>query len=87
MFSWGELFSTFLVRKIMRVEGTCCSANGGGGHFLQALHIAGIPFVLCAFICSLPSLMLPAFRMLQSPDAPAFHRGKFSANQGKTWQK
>ena len=30
MVSWGELFSTFLVRKIMRVEGTCRSANGGG---------------------------------------------------------
>ena len=29
MVSWGELFSTFLVRKIMRVEGTCRSPNGG----------------------------------------------------------
>lgn len=27
----GELFSVFLVRKIMRVKGSCRSANGGGG--------------------------------------------------------
>lgn len=40
MFSWGELFSTFLVRKIMGVEGTCRSANGGGCPFLQALYIS-----------------------------------------------
>ena len=30
MFSWGELFSTFMVRKIMGIKGTCRSANRGG---------------------------------------------------------
>lgn len=30
MFSWGELFSTFMARKIMGVEGGCRSGNRGG---------------------------------------------------------
>ena len=48
MFSWGELFSTFLVRKIMGVEGTCRSANRGGvPSFMPFLHIAkGLPSCL-----------------------------------------
>ena len=47
MFSWGELFSTFMARKIMGVEGTCRSGNRGGYPFLYALHIAkGAPSLL-----------------------------------------
>ena len=64
MVSWGELFSTFLVRKIMRVEGTCRSANGGGSLFAGSPNIL-TPFCpLCLHLLpalSLPSLMLPAF--------------------------
>lgn len=30
MFSWGELFSTFMVRKIMGMKDLCRSANRGG---------------------------------------------------------
>ena len=37
MFSWGELFSTFMARKIMGMRGTCRSANRGGCPFLYAL--------------------------------------------------
>ena len=39
----GELFSVFSVRKIMRVRGTCRSANrGGGGSFcLLSIYQAG----------------------------------------------
>ena len=33
MFSWGELFSTFLVRKIMGAKGSCRSPDGGGVPF------------------------------------------------------
>ena len=36
----GELFSVFLVRKIMRVKGSCRSANGGGCPFLPTLYIS-----------------------------------------------
>ena len=36
----GELFSVFSVRKIMRVRGTCRSANRGGWLFLYALSIS-----------------------------------------------
>ena len=37
----GELFSVFSVRKIMRVRGTCRSANRGGGWlFLPTLYIS-----------------------------------------------
>ena len=36
----GELFSIFMVRKIMGVKGTCRSANRGGCPFLYALYIA-----------------------------------------------
>ena len=36
----GELFSIFLVRKIMRVKGTCRSGNGGGCPFLPTLYIS-----------------------------------------------
>ena len=39
----GELFSVFSVRKIMRVRGTCRSANRGGGWlFLYALSISNM---------------------------------------------
>ena len=38
----GELFSVFSVRKIMRVRGTCRSANGGGVPFcLLSIYQAG----------------------------------------------
>ena len=33
MLSWGELFSIFMARKIMGVEGSCRSPNGGGWPF------------------------------------------------------
>lgn len=36
----GELFSIFSVRKIMRVKGSCRSANGGGCPFLPTLYIS-----------------------------------------------
>lgn len=36
----GELFSVFSVRKIMRVRGTCRSANRGGWLFLPTLYIS-----------------------------------------------
>ena len=36
----GELFSIFSVRKIMRVRGTCRSANRGGCPFLPTLYIS-----------------------------------------------
>ena len=44
----GELFSIFMARKIMRVKGTCRSANGGGcPSFMPFLHIAkGLPSCL-----------------------------------------
>ena len=52
MFSWGELFSTFLARKIMGVEGSCRSPNGGG-----------VPLVVCSpYSRALP--LLPAFPAL-----------------------
>ena len=35
----GELFSIFLVRKIMGVRGTCRSANRGGALFAYSLYI------------------------------------------------
>ena len=37
MFSWGELFSTFMVRKIMGMKSFCRSANRGGPSFIPAL--------------------------------------------------
>ena len=48
MVSWGELFSTFLVRKIMRAKHSFCSPNRGGVSLvLCSLHIAkGLPFCL-----------------------------------------
>ena len=52
MFSWGELFSTFLVRKIMGVEGSCRSANGGGVSPFVCSSAA--PFLL---LSSLPFLL------------------------------
>ena len=44
----GELFSVFSVRKIMRVRGTCRSANrGGGGSFcLLSIYQAGFHSLL-----------------------------------------
>ena len=44
----GELFSVFSVRKIMRVKGTCRSANrGGGGSFcLLSIYQAGFHSLL-----------------------------------------
>ena len=38
----GELFSIFSVRKIMRVKGSCRSANGGGCPFLPTLYISNM---------------------------------------------
>ena len=35
----GELFSIFMVRKIMGVKGSCRSANRGGCPFLYALSV------------------------------------------------
>ena len=48
MFSWGELFSTFMARKIMGVEYTCRSGSRGGCPFLYALPhiIKGLPSCL-----------------------------------------
>lgn len=41
MFSWGELFSTFMARKIMRAKHSFRTPNRGGGClFLYALYIA-----------------------------------------------
>ena len=41
MFSWGELFSTFMARKIMGAKHSCRSVNGGGvPSFMPFLHIA-----------------------------------------------
>ena len=37
----GELFSIFMVRKIMRVKGTCRSANRGGSFCLLSIYQAG----------------------------------------------
>lgn len=70
-FSWGELFSTFMARKIMGMKGTCRSANRGGGvpSFMPFLHMAG---------ASVP----PAF-ILSSRQFSAY-RGKFSAKKGKS---
>ena len=44
----GELFSIFMVRKILRVRGTCRSANrGGGGSFcLLSIYQAGFHSLL-----------------------------------------
>ena len=40
----GELFSIFSVRKIMRVKGSCRSANGGGVPFcLLSIYQTGSP--------------------------------------------
>lgn len=48
MFSWGELFSTFMARKIMGVKGTCRSANGGGvpSFMLPFIIAKGLPSCL-----------------------------------------
>lgn len=43
MFSWGELFSTFLARKIMGVEGSCRAPNGGGCPFCMLPGCPGCP--------------------------------------------
>lgn len=49
----GELFSVFSVRKIMRVRGTCRSANGGGvSLFAYSLYIK-------------PAFIRPCFRSLR----------------------
>ena len=53
MVSWGELFSTFLVRKIMGVEGTCRSGNRGGCPLSYTHHIVGIPF--CPLVFPFPA--------------------------------
>ena len=42
MFSWGELFSTFMARKIMGAKHSFRSPNGGGCPFLYALHTAKV---------------------------------------------
>ena len=39
MFSWGELFSTFMARKIMGAKPSCRSPGWGGCPFFYALHI------------------------------------------------
>ena len=54
MFSWGELFSTFLVRKIMGMKGTCRSANGGG-----------VPFYMLPFSISKHPFCPPSFHSLR----------------------
>ena len=59
MFSWGELFSTFMARKIMGIKGTCRSANRGGVPFCLLPYIAGLPFHP-AFI--LPASLLPSWQ-------------------------
>ena len=48
MVSWGELFSTFLARKIMGAKHSFRSPNGGGvPSFMPSLHMAkGLPFCL-----------------------------------------
>ena len=51
----GELFSIFSVRKIMRVRGTCRSANRGGvALFAYSLYIK--PAFICPCFRSPPSL-------------------------------
>ena len=49
-----RLFSGFLVRKIMGVEGSCRSPNGGGYPFLYALHIANRHALLSSGLHDLP---------------------------------
>ena len=44
MFSWGELFSTFLVRKIMRAKGSWRSPNGGGVPFRMLSTQQRLPY-------------------------------------------
>ena len=54
-----RLFAVFLVRKIMGVEGSCRSANGGGCPFLHAHHIANRHFIrLLSRVRLLCSLLL-----------------------------
>ena len=67
----GELFSVFSVRKIMRVRGTCRSANRGGCPFLPTLYIS--------------SRLLFAPGYLRSP--PPLHKVKRASNQVKIGQK
>ena len=70
MFSWGELFSTFLARKIMGIEYTCRPANRGG-----------VSLPLCPFHHSEGASVLPAF--ILSGRQFSFNRGKFSAKVNK----
>lgn len=44
MFSWGELFSTFMARKIMGVKGSCRSPNGGVSLFVCSPYSKGRSF-------------------------------------------
>ena len=54
-----RLFSVFLVRKIMRVEGACRSANGGGWSLFAGSPYSRTPFCpLCLHL--LPALSLPS---------------------------
>ena len=53
MFSWGELFSTFMARKIMGIKGTCRPGNRGGCPLSYAHYIAGIPF--CPLVFPFPA--------------------------------
>ena len=52
---WGELFSTFLVRKIMRAKGSCRSPNGGVSLFVCSPHIKPA-FYFILLSCSLSCL-------------------------------
>ena len=45
MFSWGELFSTFLVRKIMGAKGSFRSPNGGGSFCMLPTYQTSLPFL------------------------------------------
>ena len=66
----GELFSVFSVRKIMRVRGTCRSANRGG---------------VALFVCSLYIKQARLYPRL-FPDSPPLHKVKRASNQGKKGQ-
>ena len=72
MFSWGELFSTFMARKIMGMKGTCRSGNRGG-----------VPLVLCSLYSGV-SYFIP---LHPSSPSPAYHQGQKASETGQNGAK